>query len=141
MSDPSLLAEILNLDDEPVLRPAFVQGYECKLWGQYPALLHAHGSSSPNSGSVVEGAAYHVQTREHGARLAEYETGSYQAESCVIKYADGEEPREEMGYVFRFVGDERELREGAFDLRIWLRRMGRERAVEVLDAKRVTGSG
>ena len=39
------------------------------------------------------------------------------------------------------MGDEREISEGMFDLRVWLRRMGRGGAVERLDAKRVGGTG
>lgn len=144
LSDPALLAEILDLNGEPVFRPACVRGFECKLWGQYPALLSGSGpgsASGSSSGSVVEGAAYHVQTVQHAERLAEYETRSYRAEPCVIKYADVEEPREERGFVFVFVGDRREISEGKFDLRVWLRRMGRGGAVERLDEKRVGGGG
>jgi len=140
LSDPALVAEILGLDEEPIFRPACVEGYVCKLWGQYPALLHVRDPSS-GSGSVVEGVAYQVQSVQDGARLAEYETGSYHAEPCVISYTDGREPKEEIGHVFKFVGDEREISEGMFDLRVWLRRMGRGGAVERLDAKRVGGTG
>ena len=54
---------------------------------------------SSGSGSVVEGVAYQVQSVQNGARLAEYETGSYRAEPCVISYTDGREPKEEIGQV------------------------------------------
>lgn len=123
------------------------------LWGQYPALvssgsrsgsgsaLESSSGSGSNSGSVVEGAAYHVQSVQHAERLVEYETGSYRAEACVIRYADGEEPREERGFVFVFVGDRREISEGRFDLRVWLRRMGRGGAVERLDERKVGDDG
>lgn len=43
-----------------------------------------------------------------------------------------------------FVGDRRDISEGKFDLRVWLKRMGRVGAVERLDERRVgggTGSG
>lgn len=92
------------------------------------------------SGSVVEGTAYHVQTVQHAERLAEYEAESYRAEACVIKYVDGEGPREEGGFAFVFVGDKREISEGVFDLKVWLKRMGRGGAVERLDEKRVDDS-
>lgn len=52
-----------------------------------------------------------------------------------------EEPREERGFVFVFVGDRREISEGKFDLRVWLRRMRRGGAVERLDERRVGDDG
>lgn len=85
LSDPALLAEILGLDEEPILRPAYVEGFECKLWGQYPALvssgsgsgsaLDSSSGSGSNPGSVVEGAAYHVQSVKHAERLASTRRG------------------------------------------------------------------
>lgn len=127
--DPLMIAEILNLAGEPKLRPAYIVGYECKMWGQYPALL-----DSP--GSIVEGAAYHVRTTQDGERLAVYETGNYCAEPCLLRYTDGKEPSEDLGYTFKFVGDLSELSEGEFDLKVWLRRMGRQAAANKLDVGR-----
>ncbi|PYH40438.1 gamma-glutamylcyclotransferase family protein [Aspergillus saccharolyticus JOP 1030-1] len=126
LTDPSLLAEILKLDETPRLRPAYILGYCCKMWGQYPALLDAPGS-------VVQGAAYHVRTSQDAARLAAYETGSYRVEACLIRYTDGEEPAEDLGQTFKFVGDTRDLSAGEFDLKIWLRRMGRHAAADGLE--------
>lgn len=37
-----------------------------------------------------------------------------------------------------FKGDQKDLSEGTFDLRVWLKRMGRHAAVEKLDAKKST---
>ncbi|KAL4779074.1 hypothetical protein BJX76DRAFT_362125 [Aspergillus varians] len=118
LSDPAMLRDILRLETEPVLRPASLTGYECKLWGQYPALLDAKGS-------VVHGFVYRVQAEEHGGRLAGYETDNYRAEPCQIQYTDGNQPREDSGFVFKFVGNTKDLSEGAFDLGVWLGRMGR----------------
>ncbi|RHZ69156.1 hypothetical protein CDV55_103947 [Aspergillus turcosus] len=129
LTDPLMITEILNLAEEPQLRPAYIMGYECKMWGQYPALL-----DSP--GSIVEGAAYHVRTTQDAERLAAYETGSYRAEPCLIRYTDGKEPSEDLGYTFNFVGNLSELSEGEFDLKIWLRRIGRQAAADKLDAAR-----
>ncbi|KAJ5930266.1 hypothetical protein N7466_005759 [Penicillium verhagenii] len=75
LADPSMLREILGLETEPELRPAQLSGYECKLWGQYPALLDC-----PDT--VVDGAVYDVKTVEHGKKLAAYETQNYQAGLC-----------------------------------------------------------
>ena len=131
LTDPSMIREILELENEPELRPARVVGYKCKLWGQYPALLDARGS-------VVEGAVYHVETVEHGERLAAYETNNYKTHPCRISYTDGKEPSEGIGYTFKFRGDQKDLSEGTFDLRVWLKKMGRHAAVEKLDAKKST---
>lgn len=110
-----MIAEILGLDEEPELRPAYITGYKCKLWGQYPALLDAKADVGADAGAdvninaAVEGAVYDVKTVEDGEKLAAYETSSYQAGSCWIRYVDGEEPREEVGSVFKFVGSEKGL--------------------------------
>lgn len=128
-----MIREVVRLETEPDLRPARVSGYACKLWEPYPALLDA-----PDSESVVEGAVYHVQTAEHGKKLAEYETRAYQACPCRIHYTDGKEPADEMGHAFIFKGNQNELSDGAFDLRVWLQRMGRLAALEKLDAKKST---
>lgn len=126
--DPSMIAEILGLDHEPELRPAYIVGYECKLWGQYPALLDA-----PDS--IVEGAVYHVSTVEDGEKLAAYETRNYRIERCWINYLDKKEPSREIGSTFKFVGDRGDLSEGQFDLKVWLKRMGRTAALEKLEGK------
>ncbi|KAJ5664062.1 hypothetical protein N7507_004793 [Penicillium longicatenatum] len=128
LTDPSMVREILGLEFEPELRSARLSGYECKLWGQYPALLDAPGS-------VVEGAVYHVETVEHGERLAAYETNNYHADPCRIRYTDGKEPADDIGYTFKFKGNRNDLSKGGFDLRVWLKRMGRHTAMEKLDAK------
>lgn len=50
-------------------------------------------------------------------------------------------PRKGIGYTFMFKmfkGDQKDLSEGTFDLRVWLKRMGRHAAVEKLDAKKST---
>ena len=125
-----MLVEILELDVEPELRPASLDGYECKLWGQYPALLAAESG-------VVDGAVYSVKTAGDAQRLADYETRHYQPVPCVIRYLDGMLPSQEEGYVFMFGGDPRELHEGRFDLKVWLKRIGRSTALEKLEAKKV----
>ncbi|OQE22743.1 hypothetical protein PENFLA_c012G10228 [Penicillium flavigenum] len=81
---------------------------------------------------------YYVKTVEHGERLAAYETKNYQARPCRIHYTDGKEPADEVGYTFKFEGSKKDLSDGIFDLRIWLKRMGRLAALEKLDAKKST---
>ncbi|GAB1206395.1 hypothetical protein APSETT445_005080 [Aspergillus pseudonomiae] len=118
LSDPAMLRDVLGLETEPQLRPATMISYECKLWGQYPALLDAPGK-------VVHGAVYHVETEEHAERLASYETDNYRADPCRIDYTNGNEPIEDLGYCFKFVGNVRDLSDGSFDLGTWLRRVKR----------------
>jgi gamma-glutamylcyclotransferase (GGCT)/AIG2-like uncharacterized protein YtfP len=123
LMDPKMLVDVLGLEEEPTLRPAKIEGYSRKLWGQYPAM-----QDGP-MGAEVHGTVFQVQTTAQGRRLAEYETNSYKAKPCLIQYTDGAEPAEDYGYVFMFVGNPRDLEEGEFDLETWLKRMGRQPAV------------
>lgn len=113
-----MLVKILDLNHEPTLRPASLDGYECKSWGQYPALLKGE------PGGEIEGAVYDVGSLEHAAKLAEYETSSYRPTGCAIRFLDGREPAHTAGYVFLFVGNPRDLGEGCFDLEKWLESVG-----------------
>ena len=117
--DPALLSEILGLPENPTLRPANIVGYSLKLWGQYPALINGP------PGAVVEGMVYEVEHEEHAQRLAEYETQAYRPAPCLIRFVDGKEPEEVTGTTFKYVGNPMDLSEGAFDLGVWLKRMGR----------------
>lgn len=130
--DPCMLVEILSLETEPDLRAAYIEGFQCKLWGQYPALV-----VDEIPGSRVEGAAYEVQSVGDADKLAAYETENYTTVSCDIVFRDGREPRRQMGSVFVFDGDSGDLSEGRFDLRVWLRRVGRLAALEKVDATKV----
>ncbi|KAA8643670.1 hypothetical protein EYZ11_003386 [Aspergillus tanneri] len=130
LTDSSMVSEILNLDTEPILRPATIVGYKCKMWGQYPALLPTI------TDTVVEGSVYLVRGREDGRKLADYETSNYHPVPCRILYTDGREPAQDWGHTFQFVGNADDLSEGEFDLQVWLRRMGRQAALERLDARK-----
>ncbi|KAJ5371452.1 uncharacterized protein N7496_007544 [Penicillium cataractarum] len=123
LSDPSLLSEILDLSKNPELKPAYLVGYRCMMWGQYPALMDAPGM-------IVKGVVYHVCTQEDGEKLATYETNSYRVEACRIRYFDDKEPSDNLGYTFKFAGNVNDLEEGDFDLTAWLSRIGRETAVD-----------
>lgn len=114
-----MLAEILKLSHEPILRPANVVGYKCKLWGQYPALVDGE------MGSTVSGAAYNVESVEDARKLAAYETCNYQTKACKIMYTDGKQPEMGHGRLFMFAGNPSDLETGAFDLSAWLKRVGR----------------
>lgn len=133
LMDPSILMEILNLMETPILRPAKIIVYSSKIWGQYPALV-----DGPQD-SVVEDAMYEVQSEKHAARLAEYETKAYRTTPCRIRLTDGEEPSEVYGTTFKYAGPKMDLDEGDFDLSTWLRHMGRGKFVDDLQLRRVSG--
>ncbi|KAF2150026.1 putative poly(A) polymerase pla1 [Myriangium duriaei CBS 260.36] len=130
LCDPTMLVDVLELPEEPVLRPAYICGYWSRMWGQYPAVLYGP------AGMIVEGAAFEVQSIGHAEKLAIYETSNYKADPCLIKFTDNEEPSVIHGSVFIFVGNIRDLSAGAFDLTRWLRSVGRHKAAEKLEAKK-----
>lgn len=74
---------------------------------------------------VVTGHVYVLQSVKDGKTLAEYETRNYEIRPCTILFTDGETPTEAQGYVFMFAGDRDNLKEGIFDLNMWLKRVGR----------------
>lgn len=117
--DPSFLSEVLNLSEKPILRPAKLVGYSLKLWGPYPALI----DGPPEA--VVQGMVYEVKSEKHGARLADYETNAYAPAACRIHFTDDEEPIETNGTIFKYAGSPLDVEDGEFDLKVWLRRMGR----------------
>ncbi|EGX88970.1 poly(A) polymerase pla1, putative [Cordyceps militaris CM01] len=119
LMDPKMLAEILQLNHEPILRPAQIVGYACKLWGQYPAIVDGEMDAT------IDGAAYDVESVEHARRLAAYETSNYQAKPCKIIHTDGKQPETQHGRVFMFAGNPSDLEAGEFDLSVWLKRVGR----------------
>jgi gamma-glutamylcyclotransferase (GGCT)/AIG2-like uncharacterized protein YtfP len=125
LMDPTMLSDVLGVEEKPELRPAKIVGYSRKLWGQYLAM-----QDGPQ-GAEVDGAVYHVQSVANAKRLAEYETNSYKAKPCFIQYIDGKEPAEDFGYVFMFVSNPKDLQEGDFNLQVWLKRMGQQRVSEV----------
>lgn len=109
------------------LRPAHVIGYSLELWGQYQALVDG------NTGSVVEGAVYEVQSEEDEARLAHYETNAYRLAPCYINLApaqEGVDPEQVSGKTFKYAGDPEALREKRWDRTLWVRNMGSELKVE-----------
>jgi gamma-glutamylcyclotransferase (GGCT)/AIG2-like uncharacterized protein YtfP len=116
LQDPGLLEDILNLKDAPTLYPAIIKGYKCKLWGQYPALMKG------DLEDIVKGAAYEVKTVGDAERLANYEGPSYTTISCIVQYNSSEVLTQAEGHAFLFVGNERDLSEGLFDLRCWMER-------------------
>ena len=113
LQDPGLLADILGLESCPQLRPAYLKGFKCSLWGFYPALLNG------NQDDVVKGTVYMVQSVNHAERLAHYEGPSYQAIPCEMQYTDCEPHAPLQAHAFLFLGNSRDLSDGSFDLASW----------------------
>lgn len=120
LMDPGMLRDILDLEERPVLRPALITGYACKLWGQYPALVQ---QETPDQS--VAGAIYRVRTEADAQKLADYETSNYRPHPCSIRYTDGRDPTTDECHAFVFVGNPGSLSDGEFDLSVWLKRIGR----------------
>lgn len=129
LMDPSLLAEILDLDQEPIYRPAQIVGYRTGLWGQYPALCDGE------IGQAVQGLVYEAMERKHAARLAQYETSAYRAAPVLIDFLDTKQPTQARGWSFLYNGRPNELSDGIFDLKTWLRQIGRGKAADQLDVQ------
>ncbi|KAK2804150.1 hypothetical protein FQN50_006692 [Emmonsiellopsis sp. PD_5] len=138
LRDHAHLSQVLNHRGWPELRPARIVGpWQCKLWGDYPALIRVaspspSSSSSPSpsltdgdngngngSGNVIHGMAYEVRSRKERDRLMAHETSAYSLRDCVVEFEDGSGMCV-LGKTFVWDGDERVLRDGRFDMRDWL---------------------
>jgi seryl-tRNA synthetase len=79
---------------------------------------------------------YYIKTVKYRERLTAYKTKNYQANPYRIRYTDRKEPTDDIGYTFKFKGDQNDLSDRTFDLKVWLERIGRLNAVKNLDAKK-----
>lgn len=118
LTQSKILRHVLDLQEEPVLRPAKLIGYALTNWGQYRALVNG------KPGQEVTGYAYVVQSVEDELKLARYETNAYEATSCRIRFTDGREPAQEYGMTFKYAGDDEALKAGRFDRKLWELQMG-----------------
>ncbi|KAI9771934.1 MAG: hypothetical protein M1839_002717 [Geoglossum umbratile] len=110
LTDPATLAKVLNLPNQPVLRPAKIIGYRCMLWGPYPALI------DDRFRGTVHGVVYEVQSPEERKLLESYETDRYENRACRIVLEDDTKV---VGRTFRWKGKMEDLVEGVFDLKGW----------------------
>lgn len=111
LMDPSRLIRVAGLgqSDRPIMRPASLIGYSCKMWGPYPALVEG----PPDA--VVYGVTYEVKSQDVAARLAYYETTAYEEHACTI-YLEGGEKVSGVTFKWRGNADDENLREGVFSL-------------------------
>ncbi|KAI5922300.1 hypothetical protein F4810DRAFT_711664 [Camillea tinctor] len=118
LTQPKVLKRVLELDHEPVMRPAKIVGYSLTKWGDYKALIDGE------MGEEVSGMAYEVTSPQHEYQLAYYETNAYDLAPCFIDFTDGQEPTRVLGSTFKYAGDAMALKEGRFDRKLWEFRMG-----------------
>ncbi|KAJ5985707.1 hypothetical protein N7499_008002 [Penicillium canescens] len=114
LMDRPKLAEILEKPGWHELHSAKIVGCDCKMWGEYPALVRG----SPED--VIHGMAFEVRTsKERDSLIAygtAYETGAYDLQDCVIDL-DGR--GRVNGKTFVWNGEFSSLRAGTFDLKDW----------------------
>ncbi|KAK8066892.1 hypothetical protein PG997_013639 [Apiospora hydei] len=118
LKNPRVLADVLGVDETPLLRPAKIIGYTLTNWGDYKALI----DGAP--GEEVLGVACEITSAEHEHKLAYYETNTYCLAPCFIDFADGKEPKQVSGNTFMYAGDAVALQEGRFDRKLWECQMG-----------------
>lgn len=118
LTQPKILSHILDLMEQPILRPGKIISYALANWGQYLALVDGE------PGQEVTGYAYAVQSAEDELKLARYETDAYEAVPCEVWFTDGGTPAREQGMAFKYAGDDEALKAGRFDRKLWEVRMG-----------------
>ncbi|KAL8788638.1 MAG: hypothetical protein Q9213_001566 [Squamulea squamosa] len=113
LMDSGNLAWVLGLGYEPYLRPANIDGYRTMLWGPFPALIRADSHT-------VFGMAYNIEVHAELTRqitgLHNYEGEHYGRHRVRIRYDDGSS---DWGWTFLWQGDDKELKEGEFNLKAW----------------------
>ncbi|KAI9923890.1 hypothetical protein AWENTII_008262 [Aspergillus wentii] len=116
LMDPSTLARVIQRPGQPNIRRARVQGWTCKLWNGYPALIEGN-IPNPN---IVYGVAYEVQTERERDLLVQFETEAYKLQPAGIWFEDDNTLT--IGWMFLCNREEEGLQDGTFDLQAWLTR-------------------
>jgi hypothetical protein len=114
LMDRPTLAKILHKPGWHELHSAKIVGWECMMWGEYPAAV------SGSAKDVIQGTAFEVRTTGERDNLiayeAAYETGAYGLEDCIIDLDAGGVVN---GKMFVWKGDSSSLQKGTFDLKDW----------------------
>lgn len=71
LMDATDLSQILGLTDEPVLRPAYIEGYRHMRHGAYSVLIR-------EPGHILHGVCYMVQSLEVAQKLDKYEPKDFE---------------------------------------------------------------
>lgn len=123
LMDSGHIASVLDLAKEPDLRPARIHGYRTMQKGPFPALVRANNSAVSGMVYRMDGEA---DVKDQIAELSNYEGKDYGRHRVPIRFGDGSL---EWGWTFIWIGDAKELREGAWDLEAWQRLWGRRNRV------------
>lgn len=120
LMDHRMLQIVTQVTGTPVFREAWIEGYEAKMWGQYPAIVPADSSGEESSNKPkpqVQGKVWVDPTRspEVFRRLQRYETNKYTTKTVTVNFTDGYPAGKARVFVFKSVNDP-ELTEGTFDL-------------------------
>lgn len=109
LMDSEVLQHVLNLDELPRVETATIKNFRVKMWGIYPALV-------PAFGSTVSGTTWQVASIDEFVKLARYETSAYT--TCEIEIVRQNGDIIENGKSFCWAGDPRsnDLEEGEFSL-------------------------
>ncbi|KAK8017389.1 hypothetical protein PG993_013715 [Apiospora rasikravindrae] len=99
LTNPGVLANVLGIEQAPLLRPAKIIGYSLTNWGDYKALIDG------KPGEEVVGAACEITSADHEHKLAYYETSAYFLAPCLMDFTDGQEPAQVSGNTFMYAGD------------------------------------
>jgi gamma-glutamylcyclotransferase (GGCT)/AIG2-like uncharacterized protein YtfP len=110
LMDPNTLSKVLGTQERPEIKPAHIFGYQCKLWGPFPALI------DEVSWEPVHGVVYEVKNVEEQQKLVEYNGAHYSLIHCRMHIEGGSRV---WGCTFKWKGDESCLTEGAFDIDAW----------------------
>lgn len=110
LMDRSVLARVLQKQHRPEIYPATLKGWQCKMWGDYAALVHSPGYTT-------KGMAYEVRSPRERDCLVAYETDAYKIQPCLIDIGHGHSVQ---GKTFIWDDDTELLRYGTFDLKDWL---------------------
>ncbi|KAJ5216598.1 uncharacterized protein N7498_003005 [Penicillium cinerascens] len=110
LMDRTVLASVLQQPHRPEVYTARIRGWQCRMWGDYPTLVHGPDYT-------VSGVAYEVRSLRDRDRLIVYETDAYSLANCLIEFGHG---RSVQGKTFVWNNDTELLRPGTFDLKDWL---------------------
>ncbi|ROT38475.1 hypothetical protein SODALDRAFT_333063 [Sodiomyces alkalinus F11] len=141
LMDPLTFQGVTLAPDLPEYRDAWIEGYEVKMWGPYPALRAVSQGASNNSNSSsssssnipatpppfsdakqprVVGKVWVDSSRDPDIfrRLQRYETDSYEARIVTVHFSDGK-PAPIQARAFVWAGEQSALRDGEFDLKLY----------------------
>ncbi|KAL2753289.1 hypothetical protein ACRALDRAFT_1083049 [Sodiomyces alcalophilus JCM 7366] len=124
LMDPTTFQGVTLAPNPPEYRDAWIEGYQVRMWGPYPALCpvsSAAGASPADAKpSRVVGKVWVDPSRDPYIlhRLQRYETANYEPRIVTAHFFDGKSPPAQMR-AFVWAGAESLLSDGEFDLKVY----------------------